>query len=358
METLPRKNRRNVQPVSLPKRDAGAGRHYPRATYSHHLGAPNLPKDVDGDPAAKSIKHARFNEAWVTNAAKSTAAFPLQRDDVVAFVGGADVAAAQHTGHLETLLAAKYPHAKFRNFGWEGDTVYKQQRDFKFPPLNEHLKNAGATVIVCQFGRIESMSRVSDVAAFESAYNKLLDEFASISSRLVLVTPPPFEKGSVRDLSQQNASLAEYCAAIRRLAQARHLQVIDLAKQFEAPQTDITSDGLQLTPRGHAIVAAAFAREIGASDVAEHAGVADKNGVWPNPTFEQLRQEVRAKNRLWFDYWRPQNWAFLGGDRTEQPSSRDHRDPKTRWFPEEMKRFTSLIADAETRIESAAHAVR
>jgi hypothetical protein len=24
-----------------------------------------LPKDVDGDPAAKTIKHAHFNEAWV-----------------------------------------------------------------------------------------------------------------------------------------------------------------------------------------------------------------------------------------------------------------------------------------------------
>ena len=35
------------------------------ATYSHHLQGPNLPKDSDGAPAAKSIKHARFNEAWI-----------------------------------------------------------------------------------------------------------------------------------------------------------------------------------------------------------------------------------------------------------------------------------------------------
>ena len=35
------------------------------ASYSYHLGRRNLPKDVDGDPAAKSIKHAHFNEAWV-----------------------------------------------------------------------------------------------------------------------------------------------------------------------------------------------------------------------------------------------------------------------------------------------------
>lgn len=35
------------------------------ATYSHHHHRRTLPKDVDGDPAGKSIKHVRFNEAWV-----------------------------------------------------------------------------------------------------------------------------------------------------------------------------------------------------------------------------------------------------------------------------------------------------
>ena len=35
------------------------------ASYSYHLAKKSLPKDVDGDPAAKSIKHAHFNEAWV-----------------------------------------------------------------------------------------------------------------------------------------------------------------------------------------------------------------------------------------------------------------------------------------------------
>lgn len=53
-----------------------AGRfHYPsiiqardgslHATYSYHLHKKDLPRDVDGDPAAKSIRHAHFNEAWV-----------------------------------------------------------------------------------------------------------------------------------------------------------------------------------------------------------------------------------------------------------------------------------------------------
>ncbi len=35
-------------------------------TYSFHLSRRALPRDVDGDPAAKTIKHAHFNEAWVS----------------------------------------------------------------------------------------------------------------------------------------------------------------------------------------------------------------------------------------------------------------------------------------------------
>ncbi|MBK9137720.1 MAG: exo-alpha-sialidase [Verrucomicrobia bacterium] len=35
------------------------------ATYSFHLNQRSLPKDVDGDPASKTIKHVHFNEAWV-----------------------------------------------------------------------------------------------------------------------------------------------------------------------------------------------------------------------------------------------------------------------------------------------------
>ena len=62
----------------LERADAGpeAGSfHYPsmiqardgtlHVSYSYHLNRRSLPRDGDGDPAGKSIKHARFNEAWV-----------------------------------------------------------------------------------------------------------------------------------------------------------------------------------------------------------------------------------------------------------------------------------------------------
>jgi hypothetical protein len=68
----------------------------------------------------------------------------------------------------------------------------------------------------------------------------------------------------------------------------------------------------------------------------------------------KLQELIVAKNKLWFDYWRPQNWAFLAGDRTAQPSSRDHVDPSKRWFPPEREAFLPLIEAKEKEIDALA----
>ena len=83
----------------------------------------------------------------------------MERGEVVAFLGGADVAAAQHRGHLEALLTVNFRglDVRCRNFGWEGDTVFARPREVGFPPLAWHLKQARATVIVLQFGRSEAL---------------------------------------------------------------------------------------------------------------------------------------------------------------------------------------------------------
>src|SRR6266568_1786730 len=151
-----------------------------------------------------------------TNAAQPfpAARFILEPGDVVAFVGGADVEAAQHGGHLEALLAVvnRGLNVRFRNFGWEGDTVHSQPRDVGFPPLKEHLRRAGVSVIALQFGRTEALGGRGGLAGFISDYQKLLGEFARQTPRLVLVTPPPFENGGgwLPDLSARNSDLAEY----------------------------------------------------------------------------------------------------------------------------------------------------
>ena len=296
-------------------------------------------------------------------AADETAVFTLRTNDVVAFVGGTDVATARLTGHLETLLAVKFPGVRFRNLGWEGDTVFAQPRDVGFPPLAEQLKRAGATVIFLQFGRAEALDGRQSVTKFSAAYDRLLAVASKQTPRLVLVTPAPFEKGEapLPDLSPRNATLAAHAQAIREIAQQRQLPLVDLFNELggvahEAPR--LTDNGLELTPRGQALVAAIFARQLGFGEVAARAGEVNAQGVWPNGDWENLRAVVLEKNRLWFNYWRPQNWAFLGGDRISQPSSRDHRDPKVRWFPAEMEKYPPLIAEKEREMEAKAAVIR
>ncbi len=61
--------------------------------------------------------------------------FRLERGDVVAFLGGSDVSAAQHAGHLEALLAVKYCglDVDFRNFGWEAIRCLHRRATWVFP---------------------------------------------------------------------------------------------------------------------------------------------------------------------------------------------------------------------------------
>ena len=287
----------------------------------------------------------------------------LQTNDVVAFVGGSDVAAAQFTGHLESLLAVKFPGTRFSNFGWEGDTVFAQRRDVGFPPLGEHLKRAGVTVVFLEFGRAEALDGRNSGSNFVAAYEKFIGEVSKQAPRIVIITPPPFETGSelLPDLSSNNSRLAAFVEALRTLAQQRDFPLIDLFGAFGGAkhrEPRLTEDGFQLTSRGHALLAAALAQQLKMGDIAGRAGAIDPQGIWSNQDFEKLRQTVIEKNKLWFNYWRPQNWAFLGGDRTTQPSSRDHRDPKVRWFPAEIEKYVPLIAAKEAEMTQVAATIR
>jgi hypothetical protein len=272
-------------------------------------------------------------------ACSSRAELAFRTNDVLVFLGGTDVVTAQETGHLEALLTIHHRslNLRFRNFAWEGDTVFAQPRDFGFPALEKHVERAGATVIVFQFGRAEALENRAP-SEFATAYSSFVARFTNQTSRFLLVIPPLFEArgGLLPDLSKNNPLLTEYARVIRRM----DYPVIDLSAV-----SGFTENGLQISPQGHAIIAAEFAHQLGVPGQRSAA-------------FEKVRQAVIAKNRLWFDYWRPQNWAFLGGDRTSVPSSRDHRDPKVRWFPVEMEKFLPLIAAEEGKIRDYAAAIR
>jgi hypothetical protein len=96
---------------------------------------------------------------------------------------------------------------------------------------------------------------------------------------------------------------------------------------------------LQLTPSGH---------ERWASLVTEQ--FTGEPTLVLSTGWDAVREQIGQKNFLWRRHWRPTNWAFLYGNRQTQPSSKDHRPGKPRWFPIEVDAIIPRIEAAQARI--------
>lgn len=277
--------------------------------------------------------------------------FELLQDDVVVFAGGEDARVGQDLGYLETLLSlsAAGRRVHYRNMAWEGDTVYEQLRPLNFGSWTDHLRRCGASVVVAQFGQIEALQGKDGVDRFIAAYEALLNQFAQTTKRIVLVSPAPFAKKTV-DLTGRNADLKLYVEAIRALAAKHGYLFVDLNAPALAAE-GLSRNGLHLSDAGQWVAARETARQLeipGVSDL----DAPDAKGAFRKESLERLRAAIRVKNGLWTDAWRPANWAFLAGDRMEQPSSRDHVDRRIRWFPVEIQMFPALLRREEAKIDA------
>jgi putative heme-binding domain-containing protein len=288
--------------------------------------------------------------------------FELKPNDVIALAGGSNIERTRFNGYLQTSLIASKPELKIkvRNFGWEGDTVFEQWRDGgNYQNLNpkraaaekrisaetgtdswrqqrdwrQQLKEAGATVVIAQFGQMESLNGVDKLPQFIEAYERLIAEFADEGRRVVLVSPVPFE-GS---LEAQNAAILQYSQAVKALADRLRQPFINLSSLMMATTPRRMDNGYQLNEAGHHMIAKMIVEGLGLKPV----------------TNEAVRAQVLEFERLWFDYWRPMNWSFLMGDRTNVPYSRDWKDSTKRLFPQEMQDFLPLLDQAEKNIWAA-----
>src|SRR4030095_14860974 len=119
--------------------------------------------------------------------------FKLEENETIVLVGQENFVREQKAGELEAQLAAAYPTRapRFRSMAWEADTVYEQWRDLNFGPWAAQIEAAGATIIVAQFGQIEALDGPGRLTEFTAAYHRLLDQLATRTRRLVLISPMP-----------------------------------------------------------------------------------------------------------------------------------------------------------------------
>lgn len=265
-------------------------------------------------------------------------------DETISLIGGTMVAQMERSGEFEAALQVAFPEMRLhvRNLGWPGDTVYRQQRPMFFytdkgdtaegsvPDQREKIEPG---TMVLAFGRMESLDGLDALDNFEAAYRGLLQGFSKISSRLVMVAPIPFaEAGPAAALAaERNLVLARYRERVAALG--GEFDAVLVTMDDFAPE-DFSRNGVDLGAQGQAKLAARLAV------------------AWGSPANSDpvLIEAIREKDRLWDQYHRPTNWAFLFGDRQHVPSSRDERDANRRWFIEEIQKIPALISAADSAI--------
>ena len=268
--------------------------------------------------------------------------FALERDDVVVFMGQTDMVRSRLDGTLDATLAKRFAGQTpvFRNMAWESDTVFEQWRDIDFGSWQDQLNAVGANVVIAQFGQIEALDGVGHPDAFIAAYEKLLDQVATRTRRVVLLSPRPFEKPlspHMPDHRSKNEVVAKYRDAIRLLAGRRGALFVDLFEPFEKNDSPLTSNGIHLTAQARPRVAGVIAEALGVS----------AGEIAP-----ELRAAMLEKNRLWFDNWRPMNWSFAFGDRTKQRFGKPIGDRPP--LKVELEAFKALVKAADQRIHRVA----
>jgi hypothetical protein len=295
--------------------------------------------------------------------------FAIDSDQTIAVVGSTNALASSQHGYFEALLSAAWPQHKvhMRNIAWQADTVYLQQRPRNFyaaiQPNYGELDGRiriNADIVFFWMGQSESLDGVDRLEEFVTAYSQNLDQIAEYTQRLVLVTPVPFSNplDLELDIDRRNKSLAVYARAIREIGRERGLPVVDLFAAFlpKEQRKEYSYNGMHLSPDGQWFAAQAFASQLGFSERVTHIKKHQSRATLLPKASEKLCQAIKQKNDLWFRYWRPTNWAFLYGNRQQTPSSRDHKTPSRRWFPEELKGALPHLIETEQRIHEAAKA--
>jgi lysophospholipase L1-like esterase len=280
-----------------------------------------------------------------TTSRPADGAWSLLDGDRVVFLGDTFVEREGDRGFIETALVAAHPEASltFRNLGWSGDTVWAESRGVFDQPAKGYermlalVRELKPTVVFVAYGRNESYQGEAGLAAFRTQLEKLCDNLRTADVRLVLVTPHRFETA---DADARNAALAAYSQAIRDVAAAKQAGLVDLFAQLPTTATPghkLTENGVHLSNAGYAEAARVFASASGHPLPTDFAGRS-----------ETVRNQVVAKNRLFFHRWRPANETYIFLFRKHEQGNN----------AVEIPQFDPLVEAAEQQVRSLVKGTR
>jgi len=299
-------------------------------------------------------------------AAAPTKPFELRDGDRVVFLGDTLMEREKDYGYIELMMTLRFPerNVTFRNLGWSADTPVGISRvSFDWPKgegemfrvLMEQVRQVQPTVVVLGYGMASSFDGAAGLEKFTADYNKLIDGILALNkeTRFILLSPIRHEKlpAPLPDPARHNEMLAGYVKAIQGVAEKRGFNFVNLDFAFgnlpkerrklidngivwldkkENAQSllgPVTDNGIHLNHNGY-MLAGYFVGTVLSGKGLDLAG------------FEPLRQNIIAKNQLFFHRWRPENSTYLF-------LFRKHEQGKN---AQEIPKFDPLIEAEEKKI--------
>lgn len=275
-------------------------------------------------------------------------AFEFKDGDRLVLLGNTVLEREQRYGTLEPLLtlAIGEQNISVRNLAWSGDTVFGHARSYFGPPseglqrLSAHLEMLKPTVVLLCYGSEMAFEGLGGLPDFLSGYRGLLDLIRSKSPgvRLIIMSPPPLENlpPPLPDQTDANSRLSSLRDALRKFAGSQNTFFVDafelmggLPKSGRTAKP-LTENGVHYTREGYENLSAQLVTGLGLTvpkiDSTE---------------LEPLRREVRQKDELFFNRWRPHNETYLFGFRKHEQGQN----------AKEIPMFDPLIEKADKKIQ-------
>jgi azurin len=286
----------------------------------------------------------------------------LKKGDHVAIVGNALADRMQHSGHLETLIHAKYPQHElvFRNLAVAGDEIATRHRSENFGTPDDWLEKTQADVIFAFFGYVESFKGYDGLEKFKADLDNYLKRTLTKnysgrgSPRIVLFSPTADERHkdpNFPDPDANNSRLQDYVSAMGDVAKANGVQFVNLFKPSRELFAKIAKEGRSLTVNSH------YLTEEGDKLLAPILFEAVFGETAPPGDFEKLRASVNEKNAQWHARYRTIDGYNVYGGRSKLSYEQGKGGEKISNFhvmQQEMSQRDVLTANRDKRVWAVA----
>src|ERR1051325_1414791 len=258
----------------------------------------------------------------------------LRPGDHVAIIGNTLSDRMQHSGYFEALAYEKFPKDElvFRNLAFSADEVAQRPRSADFGTPDEWFTKVKADVVFAFFGFDESFKGAAGLPKFRDDLDKFIKDTLKANysgkgaPRLVLFSPIAAEKHSdpnFPDPTPINRQLEPYVKTMREVAAANAVPFVDLfdvsKKAYASAKKPLTINGIHLSDEGYrALAPAMFAQVFG-----------DKAPDMASTGFENLREAINEKNKVWFSRYRTVDGYNVFGGRSKEayaPGKRQIQD--------------------------------